>query len=81
MLNQDEIKQELVAAVASILKKTVNDLMDQDTFKELGMDSLDMFEFILKLEDVFMIEISDEEAEQLDSISNTTNYIKEKLSQ
>lgn len=41
------------------------------TFKEdLGADSLDVVELVMELEDVFGTEISDEDAEQINTVGN-----------
>lgn len=43
---------------------------------DLGADSLDVVEFIMELEDVFNIEIPDEDAETLQTVQDVINYIE-----
>jgi acyl carrier protein len=43
---------------------------------DLGGDSLDTVEMVLTLEDVFGIEVEEEDAEQMDSVQAVINYIK-----
>jgi len=43
---------------------------------DLGADSLDLVELIMALEEAFDIEISDEEAEKLQTVKDAINYIK-----
>lgn len=45
------------------------------SFQELGADSLDMVEIVMKLEEEFGIEIKDEDAEKLTSINQVVDYI------
>ena len=52
---------------------------DDSTFKELGVDSLDAVEIVLKLEEEFDIEISDEDAKQINSVSEAVTYIERVL--
>lgn len=47
------------------------------TFQEdLGADSLDVVELIMELEDVFSIQISDEDAEKIVTIGDAVDYIE-----
>lgn len=43
---------------------------------DLGADSLDVVEFVMELEDVFDIEISDEDAEKLQTVQDVITYIE-----
>ncbi len=46
------------------------------TFQEdLGADSLDVVELIMEMEDVFDIQISDEDAEKIVTIGDAVDYI------
>ena len=46
---------------------------------DLGADSISMFEIIMELEDVFDIDIPDEVAEDLRSVSDLVSYIEGQL--
>lgn len=47
------------------------------TFQEdLGADSLDVVELIMEMEDVFSIQISDEDAEKIVTIGDAVDYIE-----
>ena len=46
---------------------------------DLGADSLDVTELVMSLEDEFDIEISDIEADNIHTVSEATEYIKERL--
>lgn len=45
---------------------------------DLGADSLDLFEFVMDLEDEFDLEISNEEVEQIKTVADAVNYITAK---
>ena len=45
---------------------------------DLDADSVDLMEFILTLEDEFNIEISDEEIDQLQSVADVVQVVKNK---
>lgn len=45
---------------------------------ELDIDSIKMFEVVLDLEEVFDIEVSDEDSEYLTTVNNIIDYIKNK---
>jgi acyl carrier protein len=47
--------------------------------KDLGADSLDTTELVMALEDEFIIEISDLEADNIFTVAEATEYIKERL--
>lgn len=46
--------------------------------EDLNADSLDLVEYILSLEEVFKIEISDEDAEKITTVGETQAYLVEK---
>ena len=43
---------------------------------DLGADSLDTVEIVMRLEDVFDIQIEDEESEQMFTVQDIINYIE-----
>ncbi len=45
---------------------------------DLGADSLDLFEFVMELEDEFGLEISNEDVEDIQTVEDAVNYIKSK---
>lgn len=66
------------------VRKVVADKLDvnEDEVKveahfvdDLGADSLDVVELIMELEDVFDLEISDEKAEELETVGDAVTYI------
>lgn len=46
---------------------------------DLGADSLDLVELIMALEEEFGLEISDEDAEKIQTVQDVINYINEHI--
>lgn len=74
--------------ITSRLKEIVMDRLDveEDQIKpeasfveDFGADSLDIVELIMGIEEVFDIEIPDEDAEKLTNVGEAMEYIKGKL--
>ncbi|NLO97151.1 MAG: acyl carrier protein [Peptococcaceae bacterium] len=47
------------------------------TFQSLNADSLDIVELIMALEEEFNIDIADEEVENIQTVNDIVNYIKD----
>jgi len=50
---------------------------DASFFYDLGADSLDTVELVMALEEEFDIEISDEDAEKIQTVQDAIDYISE----
>lgn len=46
---------------------------------DLGADSLDLVELIMAMEEEFGLEISDEDAEKIQTVQDVVNYINEHI--
>ena len=55
-----------------------DEISPEATFEDLDLDSLDLVEFALAAEDELGVRISDEEAEQLDTLDDTVKLLEEK---
>ncbi len=72
MENFEKLKEILV----DVLGAKEEDIAPESKFvDDLGADSLDLVELIMSFEDKFGIEISDEEAEKLETVQDALNYI------
>ena len=71
---QDTLNK-VTAIVADKLSIEKDIITRQSTLQELGADSLDLVEIIMKLEEQFGIEIDDEKAEQLKDVQEVTDYV------
>ncbi len=48
------------------------------TFQDLGADSVDLVEIIMRLEEQFGMEINDEDAEKMENMSQVVDYIQQR---
>ena len=63
---------EVIAEKLNIDKNTITPSM---TFQDLGADSLDMVEIIMRLEELFNVQINDEDAEKLTTVGQAVDYV------
>ena len=62
--------------VAEQLERDVNEVTNTASFiDDLGADSLDIVELVMKMEEEFGIEIPDEEAEKIKTVNDVIQYI------
>ncbi|MBW3605457.1 MAG: acyl carrier protein [Actinobacteria bacterium] len=55
-----------------------DEISPEATFSDLDLDSLDLVEFALAAEEEMGVRISDEEAEQLDTLNDTVKLLEQK---
>jgi acyl carrier protein len=55
-----------------------DDITPESTFEELDLDSLDLVEFALAAEEDLGVRITDEEAEKLETLSDTVSLLESK---
>ncbi len=53
--------------------------LEASFIEDLGADSLDLVELIMAMEEEFGLEISDEDAEKLQTVQDAVNYITEHM--
>jgi acyl carrier protein len=66
---------DIVASKLEIDKKTIT---SDSTFQDLGADSLDLLEIIMRLEEQFGIEVNDEDAEKMQRMQDVVDYVNER---
>ena len=68
--------KEIIAEQLSVEEEIVT---ESSSFKEdLGADSLDLFELVMALEDEYSIEIPSEDLQNLLTVGDVMNYLKDK---
>ncbi len=73
----DEIRQKVVSLVAERMGVDEDQITDDTHFvNDLQSDSLDMAELVIDLEEAFDISISDEEAQQIETVGQAIAYIE-----
>ena len=71
------MEEQVKKIVAEKLSVEPDEVVPEASFvDDLGADSLDLVELIMAMEEAFDIEISDEEAEKLQTVQDSVNYIK-----
>ena len=76
----EEVSQKVKKIIAEQLGKTEEEIKEQASFLgDLGADSLDIVEMIMTLEEEFDTEISDEEAEKIQTVQEAIDYIVARL--
>lgn len=76
----EEIKEKVKAAVVDKLGVEESKVTDEASFiNDLGADSLDTVELVMKFEEEFDIKIPDEDAEKIQKVGDAVRYIQEKV--
>jgi len=74
-------KQDTFDKVAVIIAEKLSidpsSIKDESTLQDLGADSLDIVEIIMRLEEQFGIQIKDEQAEGLETVGDVVTYVNE----
>ena len=71
--------EKIIALTAEHLGIDADSISETSSFKEdLGVDSLDLFELVMELEEEFGIEIPSEDLENLATVADVIDYLKNK---
>lgn len=71
-----EKMKELIADQLSIEAEKIT--ADSKFKEDLGADSLDLFELVMALEDEYSVEIPAEDLQQMATVGDVMNYLKDK---
>ena len=73
----DKICEVIISQIGSAGKLTKDMISPETSFLEdLGADSLDIFQIISELEEVYDMEFSDEDAEKIKTVGDAAEHIK-----
>ena len=71
--------EKLQNIIAEVLNVEADEITLNTTFvDDLGADSLDLFELVMALEDEYSVEIPAEDLQNLATVGDVMNYLKEK---
>ena len=75
-----QLTQRLKEIIAEQLGISGEEIVPEASFvDDLGADSLDLVELIMALEEEFDTEISDEDAEKIQTVGDAINYLAENV--
>jgi acyl carrier protein len=75
------VEERIRAIIAQQLEVQEEEVVPEASFTDdLGSDSLDLVELVMAMEEEFGIEISDEEAERIQTVQDAVNFIEERTS-
>ena len=80
-MSADEVTKKVKKVIADQLGLNEDEIKEEASFlNDLGADSLDIVEMVMTLEEEFNTEISDEEAEKIQTVQEAITYVLEKMS-
>lgn len=71
--------EQIIEIMESEVDAKFDNVNEDTTFDELQLDSLDMVEIIMAIEEKFDIEISDEDGENIKCIGDAVKYVEDKM--
>lgn len=74
-IEMSETASKITSIIAEKLHVDAATINPQATLQDLGADSLDMVDIVMKVEEQFGIEINDEDAEKLHTVQDFINYV------
>ena len=78
-MSRVEILQEMQLVIQEQLDREDIVLTEATKLNDLGVDSIELMEFIINLEDEFSLEISDNTIDHKDKVSDLLDYLSEQL--
>ena len=74
-MSRVEILQEMQLVIQEQLDREDIVLTEATKLNDLGVDSIELMEFIINLEDEFSLEISDNTIDNMDKVSDLLDYL------
>ncbi len=72
------VEKKVIDIIVEQLKVSPEEVTPEASFiEDLGADSLDLVELIMAMEEEFGLEISDEDAEKIQTVQDAIHYISE----
>ncbi len=79
-MQEYDIIQQLRFELSIVKPQITNDIRDTDSFRDdWGLDSLELVEFVARIEQTFRIMIPDKDLQELRSLDATAAYLQGKM--
>lgn len=75
MADKKDTREKVISVCARVLRVEDDAIDAQKTFDQLGIDSLDKVEMVMRLEEAFNIHIDDDEFEAFAHIQGVVDYV------
>ena len=76
-MSSDEIAERIKSIIVEQLGVSLEEVTPEASFiEDLGADSLDIVELIMALEEEYDVEIPDEDAEKIQTVSDVITYVQ-----
>ncbi len=77
---EKSMEKKVIDIIVEQLKVSPEEVTLEASFiEDLGADSLDLVELIMAMEEEFGLEISDEDAEKIQTVQDAVNYVTEHI--
>jgi acyl carrier protein len=77
---ETDLEQRISEMIIEQLGATKEEIVPEASFiDDLGADSLDIVELVMAMEEMFDIEIPDEDAEKIQTIGDAVTYLRDRL--
>ena len=78
-MSRVEILHKMQLVIQDQMGNTDIVLTEDTKLDDLGVDSIELMEFIINLEDEFALEISDDTIDHMDKVADLLDYLSEQL--
>ena len=79
-MQEEDIIQQLRFELSIVKPQIANDIKNTDNFRDdWGLDSLELVEFVARIEQTFRIMIPDKDLQELRSLDATAAYLQGKM--
>lgn len=81
-MDKMEIQEKIIAMLARHTSLDAGSFTPEKDLKlDLGLDSLDVAEIVFEMEETFGIKITDDSADRIQKISDTVDFVHEKMAE
>jgi acyl carrier protein len=79
-MSRDEVMQKVREHLSTELEVPAERIEEGTRFREdLDADSLDLYELVMELEDVYGVKVSEEEAAQIETVGQAVDFVLERV--